>query len=191
MKSECASNDETSFLVSATNESFSRKRKLSAGWFITASNGNLFHANAFWVNHLGKVTFLWSKVALWWFEMKCSSEAFFGFHPESCNETSDRKWNINAQREKVNDLWHDFNIYLWNGCTAFIFNNRKEATESPKIFIYICKNTKLSKIFEWKFTIVLTKSFDVVFVLKYSEQTHKKSCYLRNNFHIWKTNEGK
>lgn len=29
--------------------------------------------------------------------------------------TSDRNRNMNAQREKVDDLCRDFHIYLWNG----------------------------------------------------------------------------
>jgi hypothetical protein len=61
------------------------------------------------------------------------------FHPGNGNEASnDRNRNMNAQPEKVDDLCRDFNIYLWNGCATFIFNNKERRPKAPKyLFIFV------------------------------------------------------
>lgn len=60
-------------------------------------------------------------------------------HPGNGIEaSSDRNRNMNAQREKVGDLCRDFNIYLWNGCATFIFNNKERRPKAPKyLFIFV------------------------------------------------------
>ena len=61
---------------------------------------------------------------------------FFGSILETA--TSDRNRNMNAQREKVDDLCRDFNIYLWNGCATFIFNNKERRPKAPRnIYLYL------------------------------------------------------
>ena len=68
-------------------------------------------------------------------------------------------------QQKLNDLCHDFNVYLWNEWlwNILIFNNEpkrgREATKSPKnIFIYV-KTQNCQKFSAGEFMIVLTKSF--------------------------------
>ena len=71
-------------------------------------------------------------------------------------------------QQKVDDLCHDFNIYLWNGCGTFTFNNQARRPKARNIYFF-CKNTHkiVKKYSTWKFMIVLTKKLslvDVVFV---------------------------
>lgn len=145
--------------------------------FITdSSNGYLFDVNAFRVNHLVKMTFLLSKVALWWLKMKC------------CFLVPSWKWQRATEietwmhSEKKLMIYVVILIFIFGMVVQHLYLITKRGDQKPQIFIYICKNTKLSKIFGWKFTIVLTKSFDVVFVLKYSQPNTKKKFSFAKQF---------
>lgn len=87
-------------------------------------------------------------------------------------QQNDTNRSTNAQREKFCDVIYDMIlIFIYGMLAQHSYLITQRGGRKPQIFIYVCKNTT----FEWKFTILLTKSFDVVFVLKIFAVTTKKA----------------